>query len=1211
MSARVDFDQINLHHCREATSVLRCKLDSGLTNIALIQEPHFYKGKILGLGSSGFLHFVSNPPLATRACIYTNKKVNAVLLNSFSNSDFVAVQIKYTTDGEDQVLICCSAYLPYDTNVPTKELVDITRYCNSNNLKLLIGCDANSHNIVWGSSDTNLRGNKLLEFIASSNLVILNKGNRPTFVNSIREQVIDITLCTNDVEEYVENWHVSQEDSLSDHQTIRFTISCDPSPPILYRNAKSTNWVSFKLHLKCRLEGWDMDVMNEKKLDDAVIDLTKSLILSYEENCPLRKTNERKNTPWYTSALFEIKRANNRAWNNRRSNPAALLNSRKEYKSACRKAKRKSWREFCESAEGIAPTARLHKILTKDRSSQVSSMKLPSGEYTSDESLVLEHLLNTHFPECINFNCSQPTPHSLRSNVDNSWSKASLLANTQSIRWAINSFSPFKAAGMDGIFPALLQHGMDLLLNPLHKIFTSSLAMGYIPCLWQEVKVVFIPKPGRTSYEEAKNHRPISLTSFLLKTLERLLDREIRSNALVLRPLCTDQHAYQRGNSTMTAFHSLISFIESTLEAGEIALAVIADIEGAFDRATFESFEIAAEYHDIDPLLIRWILSMLKNRTLIANLKQKIVKMRPTKGCPQGGVISPLIWLLISDSLIRCLKAANFFVVGYADDFAILSRGKFDGVVFDRMADALRIVERWCASVGLSVKPEKTGMIRFTKKAGLSDRSLNFFGHNLVLSDQLKYLGLLLDRKLNWGPHIDFRVKKSCMIYGQCRRAIGQRWGLSPKSVHWLYTMVVVPVLTYGSIVWWRKAQQCTVILKLNHLQRLGLLGITGAMVTTPTAALEVITGLIPLHILVESTARAELYRLHCWGRLCKNISAKGHASLWKVMVTQEPFWEAPSDCIIPTYLTAHNFKVIYPERLVWRNPSNIFSENDLVFYTDGSLRDGLAGYGIYSANPETSVSASLGHLSTVFQAEILAISVCLSDCLQIGLKDKRVFICSDSQAALKALNSYKFESKLVVECWHLLQAFSAINAVTLVWVPGHSDILGNENADSLARIGSDVDAIAPVPCVPLSKGWAKMTIKSWANTEHNLLWNKLLTCRQTKLLIKKPLSKIEAAKIRCLKREKLRTLVGVLTGHFNFNKHLLTMGLATSSLCSRCLEDEDTAYHLVCLCPSLARRRFKILGNSVLNELEYSKLGIKDIQKFISGLDLDFQVSQ
>jgi hypothetical protein len=233
-----------------------------------------------------------------------------------------------------------------------------------------------------------------------------------------------------------------------------------------------------------------------------------------------------------------------------------------------------------------------------------------------------------------------------------------------------------------------------------------------------------------------------------------------------------------------------------------------------------------------------------------------------------------------------------------------------------------------------------------------------------------------------------------------------------------------------------------------------------------------------------------------------------------------------------------------------------------------------------------------------------------VKNCIQIGLQDKQVFICSDSQAALKALHSYKFESKLVLECWNLLHEFSNSNIVTLVWVPGHSDIRGNEYADSLARLGSDSNVVAPVPCVPLSKGWAKLTIRNWVSFSHTSLWKLIPSCRQTKLLIKEPLSAIEAAKIRCLKRDKLRTLVGVLTGHFYFNKHLQTMGLATSSLCNRCLEDEDTAYHLVCLCPSLARRRFQILGNSVLNEHEYSKLKIKDVLKFISGLELDLQVS-
>ena len=45
-----------------------------------------------------------------------------------------------------------------------------------------------------------------------------------------------------------------------------------------------------------------------------------------------------------------------------------------------------------------------------------------------------------------------------------------------------------------------------------------------------------------------------------------------------------------------------------------------------------------------------------------------------------------------------------------------------------------------------------------------------------------------------------------------------------------------------------------------------------------------------------------------------KNLSVKRHANLWKVMVAEQPLWEAPSDCMIPMYLSAHSFRVFYPE---------------------------------------------------------------------------------------------------------------------------------------------------------------------------------------------------------------------------------------------------------------------------------------------------------
>jgi hypothetical protein len=53
------------------------------------------------------------------------------------------------------------------------------------------------------------------------------------------------------------------------------------------------------------------------------------------------------------------------------------------------------------------------------------------------------------------------------------------------------------------------------------------MAYGFIPIAWRQVKVTFIPKPGKLGNTEAKTYRPIILSSFLLKTMEKLVDRHI------------------------------------------------------------------------------------------------------------------------------------------------------------------------------------------------------------------------------------------------------------------------------------------------------------------------------------------------------------------------------------------------------------------------------------------------------------------------------------------------------------------------------------------------------------------------------------------------------------------------------------------------------------------------------------------------------------
>jgi hypothetical protein len=112
---------------------------------------------------------------------------------------------------------------------------------------------------------------------------------------------------------------------------------------------------------------------------------------------------------------------------------------------------------------------------------------------------------------------------------------------------------------------------------------------GYVPAIWHQVKVEFIPKPSRDSYGEPKDFRPISLTLFLLKTMDRLVDRFLMDQTLALKPLYPNQHAYQAGKSVEMALHQLMVWVEKVLDQQETALGVFLDTEGAFNNTSYDS----------------------------------------------------------------------------------------------------------------------------------------------------------------------------------------------------------------------------------------------------------------------------------------------------------------------------------------------------------------------------------------------------------------------------------------------------------------------------------------------------------------------------------------------------------------------------------------------------------------------------------------------
>jgi len=174
------------------------------------------------------------------------------------------------------------------------------------------------------------------------------------------------------------------------------------------------------------------------------------------------------------------------------------------------------------------------------------------------------------------------------------------------------------------------------------------------------------------------------------------------------------------------------------------------------------------------------------------------------KGTPQGGVLSPLLWNIAVNKLLRILEGGGCKVVAYAEDVAIIFNGKYPKTLCDLMTAKLKILSEWTIANGLGVNLSKTELVLFTKRYIISQLNPTILNNcNLSFSDYARYLGLVLDKRLKWGLNNKERTKKAIIEIYSCKKAIGLRWGISPRIVNWIYTAVVKPILLYVVALWW------------------------------------------------------------------------------------------------------------------------------------------------------------------------------------------------------------------------------------------------------------------------------------------------------------------------------------------------------------------------------------------------------------------------
>jgi hypothetical protein len=227
----------------------------------------------------------------------------------------------------------------------------------------------------------------------------MNRDNRPTFVTSKRQEVIDITIATLHTGNFIKDWHVTEEVSYSDHRYIRFTVMGIDHSVITYRNPHRADWESYRTDLSGCLSGMTDKINNFTDLEIAANQI-HAIAFAFDENCPLTLRENNRNTSWWNQDLPVKRRKVRRLFNvaKKSGNWTDYKKTLIDYNKALRQAKRESWRRHCEEIEKAPDCAILQRILSKDWQSAVSSLQLENGEYTTIEKGTLEELCRVHFP---------------------------------------------------------------------------------------------------------------------------------------------------------------------------------------------------------------------------------------------------------------------------------------------------------------------------------------------------------------------------------------------------------------------------------------------------------------------------------------------------------------------------------------------------------------------------------------------------------------------------------------------------------------------------------------------------------------------------------------------------------------------------------------------------------------------------------------------
>ncbi|KAJ6439060.1 reverse transcriptase [Purpureocillium lavendulum] len=984
----------------------------------------------------------------------------------------------------------------------------------------IIAGDFNARHHTWQVGPSRGHGGHIAEWAAENDLALLNPINTPTNAhgNTIDLAFSNILLAEATVEDHLA--------TSSDHFTLSISLpalkpaTLPPGKILLASDEELKRFKELVLSGTTIIPQATTTAADLDQLADAIIDLIQSAARAAgrQSQCRPRKA------PWWNeecaASVAELRCV-------RRAFPLGFNRdvqlARRDLRRVVRRAKRAYWRDLIDSVQSDKDVFKITRWLKRP------------GVFRPPPLQVGEAIIETQIGKAEALRHATLERRTVDDDISDPWAPAEdtipipfspkvPIEEVQDALLRTGNTSP----GSDNITVRLLRTAWPALRCHIQRLYQGCLSLGYHPLRFKEAEVVMIEKPGKRDLSKTRAWRPISLLSCLGKGLERLIARRLAWASIRYGILHPQQIGALPKRSAVDLVTALVHDIETALAHGQVATLITMDVQGAFDTVMRNRLILRLRQQGWPPHLVGWTGSFMQDRSAAIRFQDVKTPASPLRcGLAQGSPVSPILFALYIAPIYRLGNSDGRF--GYADDTAMLRTGRTLEETTALASQDMEELLAWGAANGVTFDPDKTEVMHFSRKKIPSRPSVFQGGTEIIPGDAMRWLGLWLDRKLSFKFHVDEWSAKARRVANLLKGIANTKHGPLPRAVRRAVKACVEPTLFYGAEAWYPRqvapsvanpnrlvsTQVKHLVLRLDKVLRHALRAALPVWKTTPIPAMHREAGTPPATIALAAQQirfSARLKSLDGRHPLVKRASRKpprawytrNPSSTRRVKPTFQSRLQRTDQllpkCHRPTLLPRHysdtetsplqtaNKAKTAGDFLEWLGTA---AAATLIVYSDGSqLPNGAVGFGFAIHRNKQSLVQGSGRLgpSEVFDAEAIGALEGLRAALRLGDTTSEVVVCTDNLAVASCLRGNPADSSQ--DKFTKFQELATSHGnVQVRWIPGHTNIPGNEEADGLAKAG----CLQPEPpeAMPslahlrrLARQQSRDAFKAWWSTE-------------------------------------------------------------------------------------------------------------------------------